>query len=206
VPSTHSDLSHRGDLARRITARREELGLSRDELARRASMDAAYLEYLEQRSGAAVTATALLRLAEALGTTVEALAGGDVERPPRLGGDARPPEPVPLAEGEARRLLEPGGVGRIVFSSARGPVAQPVNFVLEHDEVVIHVARQLAETLASEGVVGFEADRVDEAQHEGWSVLVTGPARLVEAGGPGSGRVEVRVRVDELTGRMLRHR
>ena len=34
--------------------------------------------------------------------------------------------------------------------------------------------------LGSEKTVGFEIDRVDEAQSEGWSVLVTGPCRHVD--------------------------
>lgn len=39
---------HAGDFARRVAHRREQLGLSREEIARRSGMDSGYLEYLER--------------------------------------------------------------------------------------------------------------------------------------------------------------
>jgi transcriptional regulator with XRE-family HTH domain len=63
-----------GDLGRRIAARRRQLSWSRAELAARAGLSVAYLTYLETRP-ALVTMTCLLRLADALETTAEALLG-----------------------------------------------------------------------------------------------------------------------------------
>ena len=58
-----------GDLARRVTHRRTELGLSTEELARQAGVDAWFLAYFEQSSDSTLTGGALLRLAVALDTT-----------------------------------------------------------------------------------------------------------------------------------------
>jgi hypothetical protein len=53
--------SHVGDLGRRITYRREQLGLTRDEAAGRAGMDSGYLDYLEHSAAANPTLEALVR-------------------------------------------------------------------------------------------------------------------------------------------------
>ena len=45
--------SHVGDLARRVSHRRTELGLSTEELAKRAGVDAWFLAYFEQSSDTA---------------------------------------------------------------------------------------------------------------------------------------------------------
>lgn len=63
-----------GDLGRRIVARRQQLGLSRAELAARAHLSTPYLTYLETRP-AIPTMTCLIELADALQTTAEALLG-----------------------------------------------------------------------------------------------------------------------------------
>jgi transcriptional regulator with XRE-family HTH domain len=64
-----------GDLGRRIYERRMELGLSREEVARRAGTDPGYFAYLEERSGARTGSEVLFHLASALGTTVARLQG-----------------------------------------------------------------------------------------------------------------------------------
>jgi transcriptional regulator with XRE-family HTH domain len=65
-----------GDLGRRITARREQLGWSRKQLAVRAGLSVAYLTHIETHP-AVVTMACLVGLADALGTTVAALLGAD---------------------------------------------------------------------------------------------------------------------------------
>ena len=69
-----------GDLGRRVTARRRELGLTRAELAARSGMAVSYLAYLEQHA-ANVGYDGLMRLADARGTTPNALLGGPAEVP-----------------------------------------------------------------------------------------------------------------------------
>src|SRR5580700_7911415 len=64
-----------GDLARRVSHRRNELGLTTEELARQAGVDAWFLAYFEQSSDTTLTGGALVRLAVALETTPLALEG-----------------------------------------------------------------------------------------------------------------------------------
>jgi hypothetical protein len=69
-----------GDLGRRIAARRQQLGTNRAELAAKAGLSVSYLTYLETRP-ALVTMTCLRELADALGTTAEALLGAGSPAP-----------------------------------------------------------------------------------------------------------------------------
>jgi transcriptional regulator with XRE-family HTH domain len=65
-----------GDLGRRVAARRQRLGWSRKQLAVRAGLSVSYLTHIETHP-AVVTMACLVELADALGTTVAALLGGD---------------------------------------------------------------------------------------------------------------------------------
>lgn len=207
-----------GDLGRRVRERREQLGLPLVELARRAGMAPGYLEYVEARPGASPGVAAVTRLAAALETTVAGLRGGGLERPP---GAGRPSEAHPVLEhlerAECVRLLRAGGVGRAVFDEARGPVAIPVNFVVDDGELRIRTAEGgVVDAVRATGRLSFEVDHLDETLGEGWSVLVTGRAsvapvseddRLLADPWAGGERSEIlRLRLDELSGRRIRHR
>ena len=172
--------SHPSDLARRAAARREEMGLSVEELASRTGIDPGYLAYFESNADARLSGGTLLLLALALDTTPFELEGGSVDRPP---GHARALPHAELREltaEQCRTHLGVGGVGRIVFSSARGPVALPVNYEFTEDQIVFSTDDAKASALGSGETVGFEIDRVDEVLSEGWSVLVTGRCRRIE--------------------------
>jgi transcriptional regulator with XRE-family HTH domain len=172
--------SHASDLARRATARREELGLSVEELASRTGIDPGYLAYFESDPDARLSGGTLLLLALALETTPFELHGGGVDRPP---GHARALPHAELRElttQQCRTHLAVGGVGRIVFSAPRGPVALPVNYEFTEDQIVFSTDGAKAGALGSGETVGFEIDRVDEVLSEGWSVLVTGRCRRIE--------------------------
>jgi len=108
-----------GDLSKRVARRRAELGLSAAQVAARAGIPLRYLEYLE-RYPARPTATALRQLAAALRTTPAALLGAGGEVPPGFGRPAGPPVMEKLTPAECRRLIAPGGVGRI---AGRGSAA-----------------------------------------------------------------------------------
>ena len=69
-----------GDLGRRIAARRRHLGWSREQLAARAGLSVSYLAYVETHP-AVVRMACLAGLAEALGTTVDALLGAGSTEP-----------------------------------------------------------------------------------------------------------------------------
>jgi transcriptional regulator with XRE-family HTH domain len=167
-----------GDLARRVTYRRTELGLSTEELARQAGIDAWFLAYFEQSSDTTLTSGSLMRLAVALQTTPLALEGGEIDRP--LGAGHAGPHPVlePLSADACELHLAAGGVGRIVYSTSSGPVALPVNFVYSDGAIIFRTSDAVANAIT--GIVAFEVDHIDDAMSEGWSVLARGRARLVE--------------------------
>jgi transcriptional regulator with XRE-family HTH domain len=168
---------HTGDLARRVNHRRVELGLSTEELARRAGIDAWFLAYFEQSADSVLSGGALLRLAVALDTTPIALEGGQVDRPPGPGRAGLHPELVTLSAEECAGYLAPGGIGRVVFTSGRGPVALPVNFVFSEGAVIFKTEEAMARNIV--GIIAFEVDHIDEAMSEGWSVLLRGHAHQV---------------------------
>ncbi|MEU6587831.1 pyridoxamine 5'-phosphate oxidase family protein [Streptomyces sp. NPDC046881] len=86
---------------------------------------------------------------------------------------------------EALRLLGSVSLGRIVFTRQALPTVRPVNHVLDHGDIVIRTHEGAAltahagEAPGSGVVVAYEADAIDPASHLGWSVVVTGYARLV---------------------------
>lgn len=85
-----------------------------------------------------------------------------------------------LPRRECMRLLATVPIGRIVYSRQALPVVEMVNFVLDRDDIVIRTdtGDKLA-AAAGGAVVAFEADSVDLASHDGWSVTVVGPCRVV---------------------------
>src|SRR5215468_5211181 len=168
-----------GDLSRRIAQRRTELRLSQAQAAARAGLSLRYLEYLE-RYPARPSPAALRQLAAALQTTSAALLGGGANVPP--GHGIRPADlrvTSKLGSAECRRLITPGGVGRIAFSTLDGPTIIPVNFAVLADTIVIRTAEGTVIDGHADGPVALEVDHIDEALCQGWSVLVRGPAHRV---------------------------
>jgi nitroimidazol reductase NimA-like FMN-containing flavoprotein (pyridoxamine 5'-phosphate oxidase superfamily)/DNA-binding transcriptional regulator YiaG len=167
-----------GDLSRRIAQRRAELHLSQAQLAARAELSLRYLEYLE-RYPARPSPAALRRLASALRTTPAVLLGGGANVPP---GQCRPAglrAVSKLMPAECRRLIAPGGVGRIAFGAFSGPIVVPVNYAVLADTLVIRTAEGTVIDGHADEQVALEVDHIDEALCQGWSVLVRGPAHRV---------------------------
>ncbi len=171
---------HASDLAQRIATRRDELGVSVDELAAKAGVDPGYLAYFERTPDAGLSGGTLLLIALALDTSPFELLGASADRPPGHGRPVPHAALVELTAEQCRTHLSVGGIGRIVFSAERGPVAVPVNFEFTEDQVVFSTDDAKASALGGGQIVGFEIDRVDEAVSEGWSVLVTGPCHRIE--------------------------
>ncbi len=169
-----------GDVGRRVAHRRAELGLSREEVASRAGMAPEYLTYLESQA-AQLSYQSVVRLAVALETTTAELLGAGAEQPPGAGRDRRPAARLfKLSPTECRTLLGDGGVGRIVFSDPRGPVAFPVNYRMAGDDIVFRTAEMSSLRGAGYAArVSFEVDHIDDAMRQGWSVLATGTAHEV---------------------------
>ncbi|MER6750427.1 pyridoxamine 5'-phosphate oxidase family protein [Streptomyces fungicidicus] len=174
-----------GDIGRRVATERERQGLTREETARRARMAPDYLAYLEEHPGDPSLAT-LVRLAAALGTSVQALRGGGVDLPPGRGVALLHPELRDLEPEECRALLSTHGVGRVAVTTAEGPAVVPVNYEVVDDAIVFRTVPGALPAAAVGAEVAFEVDRVDEAMSRGWSVLAVGPARAVTE--PGEAR------------------
>ena len=168
------------DLARRITARRTQLGLSVDELATAAGIDPGYLAYFERSPDANLSGGTLLLVALALDTSPRELLGGTADTVAGR-GRARPHASLnDLTAEQCQTHLAANGVGRIVYATARGPVALPVNYEFTEGQVVFSTDDAKASRLTEADRVGFEIDRVDDVLSEGWSVLVTGSCRRVD--------------------------
>jgi nitroimidazol reductase NimA-like FMN-containing flavoprotein (pyridoxamine 5'-phosphate oxidase superfamily) len=93
-----------------------------------------------------------------------------------------------LDEDECLRLISPGGIGRIAFVGRFDLTVLPVNYRLVDGAILFRTAQDgpAGEDLRTgiahaEYRVAFEIDRFDEASHEGWSVLVQGPAHHVDS-------------------------
>ena len=95
------------------------------------------------------------------------------------------PRSVELDSVEALRLLGSVSLGRIVFTRHALPTIRPVNHVLADGDIVIRthgdatLTRYTRQTGGEGAVVAYEADDIDPDTHLGWSVVVTGYARLV---------------------------
>ena len=136
------------DLARRVIHRRNELGLTSDELAKRVGVDPNYFKYFERNADARLSAGTLNLIALALGTSPIALTGGDIDQAPGRGRAGRHPSLDTLEREHCDAHLAAGGVGRIVYSSDRGPVAIPVNFEFTEGEIIFSTDEAKADRLA----------------------------------------------------------
>jgi nitroimidazol reductase NimA-like FMN-containing flavoprotein (pyridoxamine 5'-phosphate oxidase superfamily) len=209
-----------GDFARRVAHRREELGLSREDIARRAGMNSGYLDYLEHTAYVELPPGVLMRLAAALETTLTDLAGGTVDLPVGHGGAGPHPSLEVLSREQSEAHLATGGVGRLVFIADRGPVALPVNFRFFEGDIVFRTSDTGSLVTTAGATVSFEVDHIDEAMSQGWSVLITGRARRVDEPSEleqlsqlgidpwAGGRSEAVIRIEtvEISGRNIRQR
>lgn len=92
--------------------------------------------------------------------------------------DANGLEIIDLAE--CRDLLAVAHIGRVAMSSQGRPVVFPVNAVVEGDRVFVRCGVGILYREAEAGhTVAFEVDGSDPTYQTGWSVLVSGNARVV---------------------------
>jgi len=209
-----------GDLSKRIARRREELRLSTAQVAARARISLRYLEYLE-RYPASPGPAVLRQLAAALQTTPGTLLGAGADTPPGRSAGQEQALALKLSPAECRRLISAGGIGRVAFNTASGPVVLPVNFTVVGTSIVIRTDPGTVIETHGEDRAAFEVDHVDEVLREGWSVLIRGQAHRVlqpgelrhvreaataEPWAGGARDVYVRIVPDRITGRRIRAR
>ncbi|MEU7180361.1 helix-turn-helix domain-containing protein [Streptomyces celluloflavus] len=166
------------DLGRRVALRRQQLGLTREQVAARAAAAPDYLRYVEEQP-ATPGMGFMLRLAEALDTSVAELVGGTAELPAGLGRAAARPEVLVLTVQECRELLATHGVGRVAVTVADAPAVFPVNYTVAGKLVAYRTAPDAGPAAAAGHEAALEVDHLDDAFSAGWSVLVVGPAHAV---------------------------
>jgi uncharacterized protein len=86
-------------------------------------------------------------------------------------------ELMELESAECFRLLAGNTIGRVVFTDAALPAAQPVTYFLDGEEVVFDTdgGSKLAATTRG-AVVASQVDEIDMGRRTGWSVLGVGEA------------------------------
>jgi uncharacterized protein len=124
-----------------------------------------------------------------------------------------------LSGAECRSLLPQSPVGWIAHCSAGKPQLVPVNYVVHGDEILVRTGYGNKLAAAAHGLVmSFGVDSIDPATCTGWSVTVTGPARvigdgdevavldlpLVEVWAPGDKETYIGIRLREVSGRRIR--
>jgi nitroimidazol reductase NimA-like FMN-containing flavoprotein (pyridoxamine 5'-phosphate oxidase superfamily) len=93
-----------------------------------------------------------------------------------------------LNETECRRLITPGGIGRIAYHGRYDLTVLPVNYRFIDGAIVFRTglgsptSEDLRTGIAhADYKVAFEIDHLDEKAREGWSVLVQGPAHHLDS-------------------------
>ncbi|MFJ9615187.1 helix-turn-helix domain-containing protein [Streptomyces noursei] len=168
----------RSDLGRRTALRREQLGLTREEVAARAAASPGYIRYVEEHA-AEPSIGFLLRLAGALNTTVAELTGGTTDLPTGLGKAGAHPEVLTLSPAECRKLLSTHGIGRVAVTLNDTPAVFPVNYTVVDDVIAYRTQAGSGPAAAAGHEAALEVDHIDEAFSQGWSVLAVGPAEVV---------------------------
>jgi nitroimidazol reductase NimA-like FMN-containing flavoprotein (pyridoxamine 5'-phosphate oxidase superfamily) len=128
-----------------------------------------------------------------------------------------------LDESQCLQLISGGGIGRIAYTGRFGLAVLPVNYAWRNGAVVFRTAAHgpLDEDLRT-GIanadyqVAFEIDSIDLGAHQGWSVLIQGPAHHVtgteeeavrqagvESWAPGDRELFVRIVPTRVTGRRV---
>jgi nitroimidazol reductase NimA-like FMN-containing flavoprotein (pyridoxamine 5'-phosphate oxidase superfamily) len=131
-----------------------------------------------------------------------------------------------LDEAECMRLVSTAAVGRLAFVGQYDLTVLPVNFTVADGAILFRTTQDgLTDADLSTGITGadykvaFEVDHLEEATHEGWSVLIQGPAHRLDAdAGQAAARTAgvqpwaggeksqfVRITPVRVTGRRIRH-
>ncbi len=213
------------DLGRRIAEQRQRAGLTRDKAAELAGMSPEYLAYLESSQMPNPSQASLTRLAAALNTNPSTLSGAGLNMPPGQRGAAKNPVLETLTIDECKAHVAAGGIGRFLFDDpGRGPVAIPVNYKMDGGDVIFRtsgtsgVGAEMRVNAALSEKVAFDVDHLDDVLGEGWSVLLSGTARVItdpaelrraialgiEPWAGGERDVYIRLTPSQITGRRIR--
>lgn len=90
------------------------------------------------------------------------------------------------------RRLGRNGIGRIAVTVGALPAIFPIGYAIHEGCVYFRTAAGTKLAAASSGtVVAFEVDHVDPIAHRGWSVVIVGPAAIVDSSSDGLERLPI---------------
>jgi nitroimidazol reductase NimA-like FMN-containing flavoprotein (pyridoxamine 5'-phosphate oxidase superfamily) len=84
-----------------------------------------------------------------------------------------------MSRQECFELLVQEKVGRLVYVDDLGPVAEPVNYALVGETIVLRVEGGSKRQAMTEALLAFEVDHIDADQKSGWSIIIRGPGTEV---------------------------
>jgi uncharacterized protein len=84
-----------------------------------------------------------------------------------------------LSRQECFELLRREQVGRLVYMDDLGPVAEPVNYAVVGETVVLRVEGGPKRQAAAQPVLAFEVDHINSDHRSGWSIIIRGPGQEV---------------------------
>lgn len=97
--------------------------------------------------------------------------------------DDDPRQLTELTRAQSMHLLGSVPLGRVVFTHHALPAIRPVNHIVDGDDIVIRshpgAAIVSAADQAAGVIVAYEGDDISPSTRTGWTVIVTGTARLV---------------------------
>ena len=77
-----------------------------------------------------------------------------------------------LSRQECFDLLRKEKVGRLVYIDDLGPVAEPVNYAVAGETIVLRVEGGGKRQAAAQAVLAFEVDHIDPEHKSGWSIIM----------------------------------
>jgi nitroimidazol reductase NimA-like FMN-containing flavoprotein (pyridoxamine 5'-phosphate oxidase superfamily) len=80
---------------------------------------------------------------------------------------------------QCRELLASRSVGRVAFTERALPAIRPVNYVMHGTHILLRTSADGLAARLDGQVVAFEIDDADTDSRTGWSVVVTGTARVL---------------------------
>lgn len=86
-----------------------------------------------------------------------------------------------IDEAACLELLATTTVGRVGLVVDDRPIVLPVNFAVEGRTIVFRTGEGTVLNKVALQVIAFEADRIDDESHSGWSVMAQGVAQDVSA-------------------------
>jgi nitroimidazol reductase NimA-like FMN-containing flavoprotein (pyridoxamine 5'-phosphate oxidase superfamily) len=85
-----------------------------------------------------------------------------------------------LGTADCHRLLASQEVGRVVYTDGALPAVTPVNFAFDDGHIFVRTTEgSRLSTKVPGNIVAFEVDELDRKARSGWSVVITGPCRIV---------------------------